>query len=67
MQLLSLFAATPEAHVPRACAPQEKPPRGEAQALQLESLLSVPQLKKAHEQQKRPTTAQKKFLMKNVF
>ena len=34
-QLLSLRAATTEAHVPRARAPkQEKPPQGEARALQ---------------------------------
>ena len=44
-QLLSLHAATTEACVPRACAPQEKPPQGEAHA---------PQLEKACVKQQRP-------------
>ena len=33
-QLLSLRAATIEAHMPRSCAPQRKPPQWEACALQ---------------------------------
>ena len=32
-QLLSLCDATTEAHVPRACVPQQKPPQSEAHAL----------------------------------
>ena len=35
LQLLSLYATTPEGHAPRACAPQEKPTQLEACTLQL--------------------------------
>ena len=39
---------TTEAHAPRACVPpQEKPLRWEAQTLQLESRLHLPQLEKS--------------------
>ena len=48
--LWSRRPATTEACVPRACAPQEKPPQGEACALKLESS-PCSQLKKAQEQQ----------------
>ena len=56
LQLLSLYATTPEGHAPRACAPQEKPRQLEACTLQLESSHSQ-QLEKAHVQQGRSRRA----------
>ena len=44
---LSLHAATTEAHMPRACAPREKPPQWVACALQLESSPCSPQVEKS--------------------
>ena len=55
--LESPCAAATEAHVPRACAPQEKPPQVEVWASQLEGSPSSPQLEKACMQQRRPSTA----------
>ena len=56
LQLLSLYATTPEGHAPRACAPQEKSTQLEACTLQLESSHSQ-QLEKAHVQQGRSRRA----------
>jgi len=56
LQLLSLYATTPEGHAPRACAPQEKPTQLEACTLQLECSHSQ-QLEKAHVQQGRSRRA----------
>ena len=53
-QLLSPYAASTEAHVPRACAPQEKPLQWEGQKPQLESSPCLPQLEKACEQRECP-------------
>ena len=50
-----------EAHVPRACAPQqEKPLQREARTLQPRVAFHSPQLEKAHVQQQRPGTAMNK-------
>ena len=54
---MSPRAATTEAQVPKAHAPQqEKPLQWEAQASQLEGSPHTQQLEKAHEQEKRPST-----------
>ena len=60
-QLLSPCAATTEARMPRARAPQqEKPPQWEACAPQWRVASRLPQLEKAHTQQRRPNAAKKK-------
>ena len=60
-QLLSLCAATTEAHAPRACASQrEKPAQCKAHAPQPESSPHSPQLEKAHANQLRPGAANTK-------
>ena len=59
-QLLSPHAATTEALTPSACAPQqEKLRQWEAHALKLQSSLHLPQLQKAHVQQRRPSPTNK--------
>ena len=59
-QLLNPCAATTEARVPRACAPQqEKPPQWEARAPQQKGSPRSPQLEKARVQQRRLNTAKK--------
>lgn len=49
---LSLCTTTTEAHMPRASAPQERPPQGKAHAPPLGSSSCLPQLEKAHMQPK---------------
>ena len=68
-QLLSPQAATTEAPVPRACAPQqEKPLQWETQhALQVEKGPCSLQLEKACEQQQRPSTTKKKKKIIHTF
>ena len=60
-QVWSLVQEDPiptEAHVPGACAPQQKkPPQWEAHMLQLESSPCSQQVEKAGAQQRRPSTA----------
>ena len=59
-QLLSLSATTTEAHVPRARAlPQEKPPQMRSPRTATSSP-SLPQLEKAHAEQRRLDTAKNK-------
>ena len=66
-QLMSPCAASTEAHVPRACAPQqEKPPQWEACAPQPESSPCPPQLQKARAQQRRPSTVNNKIIIKKL-
>ena len=59
------WVTTTEALLPRAWAPQEKPPQWEACALQLESSSCSLLLEKAHMQQWRPSTAKHKNKWKN--
>ena len=56
---LSPCTATTEARVPRASAPQEKPPQWETPTPQLSSPNS-PQIEKAHAQQRRPSATKNK-------
>ena len=59
----SPWATTPEPMSPRARAlQQEKAPKGEAPAPQLESSPCSPQPEKAHTQQQRPSTAKNKHV-----
>jgi len=60
-QLPSPRAASTEARVPRACAPQqERPQQREAHTLQLESNPCSPTLERALEKQRRPSAAKYK-------
>ena len=64
LQLLSPCAATTEALAPRARPlQQEKPPRREACAPQLESSPGSPQLEKVHAQRQRPSTMKSKYII----
>ena len=61
-QLLRLRATTTEAHVPRACAPQqEKSPQWEARTLQQRVAPAHHNQRKARAQQRRPNTAKNKI------
>ena len=67
-QLLSIHAATTEAHKPKPHAPQqEKPPQWENQHTTMKSSPHLSQLEKAHAEQQRPNAAKKKKVKKIFF